>query len=104
MNIEKHLILVKDEDKTEQIAYCKYIDGKWSVTYHNNSTVYTYNYLNVVWHRDPRVITMRLPLCMNLINPYPGIVKILDFGDYIRILFKSGGGSFGLSSMPPTGG
>lgn len=56
MNIEKHLILVKDEDKTEQIEYCKYLDGKWRITYYNNNKEYTYSYQNVVWHRNPRVI------------------------------------------------
>lgn len=90
LNIEKHLILVKDEDKTEQIEYCKYVDGKWSVTYHKNSKVYKYNYLNVVWHRSPRVINHETFIVYESNQPLSGIVKILDFGDYVRILFKSG--------------
>ena len=73
MNIEKHLILVKDEDKTDQIKYCKYIDGKWSVTYHKNSKVYTYNYLNVVWYRDPRVINNETSIVYESNQPLSGI-------------------------------
>lgn len=90
MNIENHLILVKDEDKTEEIEYCKYLDGKWSVTYRNNNTEYTYNYHNVVWLRNPKVINHETFMVYESNQPLSGIVKILDFGDYLRILFKSG--------------
>lgn len=31
MDTKKHLILVKNEDKTEAINYCKYENGKWQV-------------------------------------------------------------------------
>ena len=56
MNIERHLILVNDKDRTDDIAYCKYLDGKWRVTYYNNNKEYPYSYQNVAWHRDPKVI------------------------------------------------
>ncbi|MDD2215334.1 MAG: AAA domain-containing protein [Eubacteriales bacterium] len=90
MNIEKHLILVKGEDKTEQIYYCQYVNRKWIVRYHNNSAAYSYNYHNVEWHREPQIINHETSAVYELDQPLSGIVKILDFGDYIRILFMSG--------------
>jgi hypothetical protein len=49
LDIEKHLILVKNEDKTEQIKYCEYAQGWWEVSYYNNNKEYKYNFINVVW-------------------------------------------------------
>lgn len=89
MNIEKHLILVKGEDKTAQIHYCKYIGGTWTVSYQNNSTNYSYKYLDVVWHREPKVINHETCVVYDD-KPIYGIGKILDFGDYIKIIFKNG--------------
>lgn len=90
MNIEKHLILVKSEDKTEQIEYCEYVDSKWRVIYYNNSTEYTYNYINVVWQRNPKIINHEMYVVYEYDQPLSGIEKVLDFGDYIRIMFKNG--------------
>lgn len=90
MNIEKHLILVKSEDKTEQIDCCQYVNGKWILSYHNSSTEYSYNYNNVEWHRDPKMINHDTTVIYESDQPLSGIVKILDFGEYIRVLFKSG--------------
>jgi superfamily I DNA and/or RNA helicase len=90
LNIEKHLILIKSEDKTEQIDYCQYVNGKWIVRYHNNGTEYSYNYHNVEWHRESKIINHETYAVYELDQPLSGIVKILDFGDYIRILFKNG--------------
>lgn len=46
MNLEKNLILVKDEDKTAGISYCEYKNGKWQVQFRRGK-VYSYHYLNV---------------------------------------------------------
>ena len=46
MNLEKNLILVKDEDKTAGISYCEYKNGKWQVQF-GRGKVYSYHYLNV---------------------------------------------------------
>ena len=80
MNVENHLILVKDEDKTEQIDWFKYNNGKWQVKYHNNSKVYSYNYANVVWYKDPKIINHETCVVYENNQPLSGIVKILDFG------------------------
>lgn len=90
MNIERHLILVKDEDKTEQISNCEYVNGKWQVVYHNNSKVYTYNFINVIWLRGPKVIWRENLIVYSNNQPISGIEKLIDFGKYIRLIFKTG--------------
>lgn len=90
MNVEKHLILVKDQDKTEQIEYCQYINGKWVVRYHNNDTEYSYNYQNIEWYKNPKIINHETSIVYEFDQPLSGVVKILDFGEYIRIFFKRG--------------
>ena len=90
MNIEKHLILVKNEDKTEQIASCKYDNGKWTIIYHNSNTSYSYSYRNIEWHRDPKIISHETFIVYELDQPISGIAKILDFGECMRIMFNSG--------------
>lgn len=90
MNIEKHLILVKSEDKTEQIESCEYVNGKWNIIFHNNTTKYTYNYHYVEWHRNPKIINHETSIIYEFDHPLSDIVKILDFDDNIKILFRSG--------------
>ncbi|MDD4753746.1 MAG: hypothetical protein PHT78_10970, partial [Desulfitobacteriaceae bacterium] len=45
LNIDKHLILIKGEDKTESISRCTYANGKWHVVFAKDKT-YSYNYNN----------------------------------------------------------
>lgn len=89
MNIEKHLILIKGEDKTEQISQCKYENGKWQVQFGQGKT-YSYGYLNVQWLRDPVVHTGDATVVYQNKQPLSGVEKIYDFGEYIRICFVSG--------------
>ncbi|GFP76376.1 hypothetical protein [Clostridium fungisolvens] len=53
MNIERNLIFIKGEDKTEKITYCKYNNGKYDVTFTGKPTTYSYNYSNVRWLSKP---------------------------------------------------
>jgi len=46
LNIEKHLILIKGEDRTEDISRCRYENRKWQVEFATGKT-YAYNYPNV---------------------------------------------------------
>lgn len=90
MNIEKHLIFVKNEDKTEQIQFCERVNGKWRVVYCNNSTEYSYNYNNIEWYSNPGIIIDNGYIIFDKEQPLSGIEKIFDFGSHIRIIFKSG--------------
>ncbi|MFA9378273.1 MAG: hypothetical protein ACERKZ_16250 [Lachnotalea sp.] len=56
MNIYNNLILVKDEDKTRDIASCKYANGKYEVVFNTSSKVFSYSYLSVKWIRNPQNI------------------------------------------------
>ena len=89
MNIEKHLILIKGEDKTEKISSCLYEGGKWHVDY-GNGKMYPYQFLNVKWYRDPVLLNPETTLVYHNDQPLSGINKIFIFGDYIRICFVTG--------------
>ena len=89
MNIEKHLILVKGEDKTEAISSCKYQNGKWHITFEKGKT-YSYNYLNVVWLKNPVISDSAATIVYENSHPLSGVKMIYDFGEYIRICFETG--------------
>lgn len=90
LDTEKHLILLKNEDKTEQIDVCNYYNDKWQIRYHNNSKVYTYNVKGVVWNSDPNRIDINNNIVYVNNQPISGINNILDFGSHVRIFFKNG--------------
>ena len=89
MNIEKHLILVKGEDKTEKISSCSYKEGKWQITFANGKP-YSYNYLNVQCLKNPVVLDSATTLVYKDNQPLSRVDKIFDFGEYIRICFPNG--------------
>ncbi|UCZ54996.1 AAA domain-containing protein [Bacillus shivajii] len=90
MDIQRHLILVKGEDKTEKIDFCKYESGKYSIKFLNNHKVFKYNANNIEWYRNPKYIEPSTNIVYENNQPISGIVKILDFGSYIRLVFKTG--------------
>ena len=90
MNIENHLILIKHEDKTAQVEYCKYDHGKWHVKFCNSNKSYAYNLSNVEWCKTPAIIDPQVNLVFINDQQLSGISKILKFNQYIRIIFKTG--------------
>lgn len=88
MNIEKHLILIKGEDKTKQVFNCNYKESKWYVTFDNNKR-YEYHYLNIVWLRDPMKKDVTTHVVYKNNQPITGVNKILIFGSYIRLIFNN---------------
>lgn len=90
MDSDKHLILVKGEDKTKNITSCKYDDGKWHLIYENSNKNYPYNYLNVQWFKDPTVLDPATTIVYKNNHPISGIKKILDFGDYVKLSSGTG--------------
>lgn len=91
LNIEKHLILVKGEDKTEAISRCVYEHGKWRVTFTNNPKTYSYNFLNVQWLKNPVSYNPAETVVYENNQPLSGVDKILVFNEgYIRICFVTG--------------
>lgn len=91
LNIEKNLILIKNEDKTEQVTYCKRNNGKCNVTFKNNKT-FSYSNYNVEWSTKFSEINPKTVIVYKNEIPISGIVKIIKFEeyDYIRLIFKTG--------------
>lgn len=90
LNIEKHLILVKGTDKTEEVSYCSYDDGKWQVEFSGNKT-YACNYANMKWLKNPTMLDPATTMLYHNNQPLSGFDKILDFGEYIRLIRYSTG-------------
>ncbi|WP_196493749.1 AAA domain-containing protein [Ornithinibacillus caprae] len=90
MNIEMHLILVKNEDKTEQIDSYKINNGIWKIKYHNTNKEYPYKKEDVRFLSEPKSIDPKINIVYANDQPISGINKILDFGSHIRIIFNSG--------------
>jgi len=89
LDIEKHLILIKDEDKTEAISQCENKNGKWQVQFERDK-IYSYNYQSVKWLRDPVALLGATTIVYQNNQPLSGVDKIFVFGDYIRICFVTG--------------
>ncbi|WP_102261170.1 AAA domain-containing protein [Mesobacillus jeotgali] len=90
MDSEHNLILIKNVDKTDQIDSLIYTNGKWRVRFKNNSKFYEYNYLNVTKLKDPKVLKAESTIVYDKDIPCYGLEKILDFGDYVRLIYKTG--------------
>jgi superfamily I DNA and/or RNA helicase len=90
LNIEKHLILIKGEDKTEEIRNCEYENGKWQVVFVNNNKTYSYNYQNLQWLKNPVVLNPETTIVYQDNQPVSGVNKIFVFNNYIRICFVTG--------------
>ncbi|NLB77482.1 MAG: AAA family ATPase [Clostridiaceae bacterium] len=89
MDIEKHLILLKGEDKTDKINRCVYEDGKYKVTFLQGKT-YSYNYGNVQWFKNPVSLDSATNVVYKDKQPVSGVDKILDFEEYKRLCFVTG--------------
>lgn len=91
MDIENHVLLIKDEDKTSQVVSCELHSSKWRVIFETSSNAYEYQLEDIYWASDPRVLDLELPhqLCINGI-PQKNVEKVLDFGKYVRLIYHAG--------------
>ncbi|MEN8077546.1 AAA domain-containing protein [Clostridioides difficile] len=91
MNIEKNLILIKGEDKTEKVKYCTYniSTKKYDVTF-NNGSIYSYNYNNVMWNREAKEINLKNKVIYENNKPLVTAKKVISFNDYIRVIHING--------------
>lgn len=90
MNVEKHLIFIKGEDRTESISDCKYEGGKWQIRFAGSNKSYSYSYTNVHWLKNPVSLSPKTTVVYHNNQPVSGVDKILVFSDYIRLCFVSG--------------
>ena len=89
MNTDKYLILVKGEDKTAEIKSWEYADGRILVTYQNGCS-YPYGHYNVGFFKDPKIMTAQDCAVLKNGVPVSGVVRVLDFSQYVRIEYKTG--------------
>lgn len=89
MNIEKHLILIKGEDKTESIGYFVYENGSWKVKFGTGKT-YFYKNQSVEWYRNPTSLDPTKTVIFQNNQPLSGIDKVFVFEKHIRICFVTG--------------
>ena len=91
MDIEKTMILVKGEDKTETVAavFVDTASQKTQVTYTGGRS-YSYNLANVMALENPKSIDLNGR--MAYVNGMPVYEPrlILDFKNHIRIIHKNG--------------
>jgi len=54
----KHLILIKGEDLTADVKFCKYNPStkKYDVSFIKNGKTYSYRYTSIEWVKNPEVI------------------------------------------------
>ena len=90
MNAYNNLILVKDEDKTQDILSCKYLNGKYEVVFNTSPKVFSYSYLGVRWIRNPQNIDASSVKISHGGRELFDIKQILQFEDYYRIIFGNG--------------
>ncbi len=89
MNDQKHLILIKGEDKTSSILKLYYSEGKYNITF-NNEREYAYGFSNVEWHRDPEIVDVTQNE-VTVSGEYVYNVKnILYFGQYAKLITVDG--------------
>ena len=90
LNINNNLIILNNEDKTQNIERCNYINGKYEVVFSSSPQVYSYSYLSVMWIRNPKIIDINSVKISHNEKALFGIIKILQFDDYYRIFFENG--------------
>lgn len=89
MNTEKHLTLIKGEDRTEAIGHCMYEKGKWHVEFARGKS-YSYNFANVLWLKNPDLLVPTEALIYHKNQLLTGIDKIFVFESYMRVCFTNG--------------
>lgn len=90
MNIQNNLILVKGEDKTDNIASCNYLNGKYQITFSNSPKIFNYDHLNVKWLRNPQSINTNIVKISKNGVAFFSILEILQFENFWRICYDNG--------------
>ncbi|WP_373228834.1 AAA domain-containing protein [Cohnella sp.] len=91
MDENKHLLIVKGQDKTNEIASYEVQESLYRITYHNSSKVYPYQQQDVTFLKDPVIkeITESMAVYKDNIFLY-NVCRIMDFGTKIRVKCNNG--------------
>ena len=88
MDTHNQLLVIKGEDKTSSVVSYKLENGKYNIQYSNSSKVYSYNEQNVQILNLQKVIDPQGVIVVANGNHIKEIDKILDFGNFYRIILK----------------
>lgn len=88
---DNNLILIKNEDKTYSVRSWRFDNYKPVVfiTY-DNGKEYPYNIRDVQFLKDPQIVLLDGCIVLKDGLPLSGAVKLMFFGDFCRILYRTG--------------
>ncbi|AZV58505.1 DUF2726 domain-containing protein [Clostridium sp. AWRP] len=93
MNENEQLVLIKGEDKTEEVKYCSYdeLTGKYNVNFKNSAKTYSYVYLSVDWQKAEQIIHISDDIAVYEGDiPLWGLDKVIYFRSKIKLFYKNG--------------
>ncbi|WP_195783429.1 AAA domain-containing protein [Aliarcobacter butzleri] len=90
MDINKYLILIKDEDKTEEIESFDINKNKVDVVFKSNNTKYQYSLDKVKIIENPTEVNINSCIIFSNGKQLFKISKILDFKSYLKVFFEDG--------------
>src|SRR5699024_8957836 len=79
LSIDTDLILIKNEDKTDEVESCVEKDDKQQVKFYRNNKVYHFNKNNVIHFSNPEVYDGAVYIVYQNGNPLQSVKKILFF-------------------------
>ena len=91
MDINEHLIIVKDEDKTANVVSWRYDPYKPVVFIkYKNGKEYPYNVREVEFCNEPKEVDLNDRILLRRNTPLTNVIRLIGFGTYYRIVYKSG--------------
>lgn len=90
IDLNKNLILVKNQDKTDAIARWNYESGYISITYIRGDQSYRYNNGNVQFYKDPKELSASDYRVLKKGQALGNVVRIQQFEQHVRVFYKSG--------------
>ncbi|MCT7609752.1 AAA domain-containing protein [Aliarcobacter butzleri] len=90
MDINKYLILIKDEDKTEEIESFDINKNKVDVVFKSNNTKYPYSLDKVKIIENPTEVNINSCIIFSNGKQLFKISKILDFKSHLKVFFEDG--------------
>lgn len=89
VSVDTDLILIKNEDKTDEVESCVEKDDKQQVKFYRNNKVYHFNKNNVMHFSNPEAYDGAAYIVYQNGNPLQSVKKILFFDSYCRVLYQN---------------
>lgn len=88
MNTEKYLILIKKEDKTEDVSKYCYKQGLVNIHFNSSDKEYTYSKRDFEFYKDPTEIDLNVNDIILQDEHIFNLKKVLLFETYYKIFFE----------------